>query len=103
MIPGFEHVYSNAIMSWYWLEKFGEWLGKESEYGAYKIKPLQGKFEIVGMSPCNDEHLFLMINQSGITSVDYYYHSEDDRMRMQSKINKPMTFKKVDNLWARII
>ena len=102
VIPEFAHVYSNTIMSWYWLEKYGGWLGKESEYGADKIKTMQGKLEIVGMSPCNDEHLFLMINQSGITSVDYYYHSEADRIRMQSKIKKPVTYKKVENLWAKI-
>ena len=102
MVPGFAHVYSNTIMSWYWLEKYGEWLGKESEYGADKLKTIQGKLDIIGMSPCNDEHLFLMINQSNITSVDYYYHSDDDRERMQKKIKKPMTFKKVDNLWRRL-
>ena len=102
MISGFEHVYSNTIMSWYWLEKYGEWLGKEAEFGADKFKVMQGKLNIVGMSPCNDEHLFLMINQSGITSVDYYYHSEEDRTRMQAKIKKPMTFKKVEKLWQRM-
>ena len=102
MVPGFSHVYSNTIMSWYWLEKYGEWLGKESEYGVDMFKAISGKLEIVGMSPCNDEHLFLMIDQSGITSVDYYYYSDDDRIRMQSKIKKPMTFKKVEKLWARL-
>jgi len=102
VVPGFEHVYSNTIMSWYWLEKYGEWLGNESVFGADKFKAMQGKLEIIGMSPCNDEHLFLMINNSKITSVDYYYHSEDDRLRMQQKIQKKMTFKKVDKLWARL-
>lgn len=99
MIPGFSHVYSNSIMSWYWLEKYGEWLDEESVYGADSFKKMEGKLAIVGMSPCNDEHLFLMINQSGISSVDYYYHSDDDRNRMQQKINKPITYRKVEKLW----
>ena len=102
VVPGFEHVYSNTIMSWYWLEKYGEWLGNESVFGANKFKGMQGKLEIIGMSPCNDEHLFLMINNSHVTAVDYYYHCEDDRIRMQQKIKKKMTFKKVDKLWARL-
>lgn len=102
MVPGFSHVYSNTIMSWYWLEKYGEWLGKESDYGADKFKSMTGKLDIVGMSPCNDEHLFIMINQSGITSVDYYYHSDDDRIRMQKKIKKPITYKNVEKLWQRL-
>lgn len=102
VVPGFEHVYSNTIMSWYWLDKYGEWLGNESVFGADKFKSMQGKLEIIGMSPCNDEHLFLMLNQSKITSVDYFYHSEEDRTRMQQKIQKKMTFKKVDKLWAKL-
>lgn len=102
VVAGFEHVYSNAVMSWYWLEKYGELLENESVFGVDKFKAMQGKLEIIGMSPCNDEHLFLMINHSKITSVDYYYHSEEDRTRMQQRIQKKMTFKKVDKLWAKL-
>lgn len=102
IVRGFDHVYSNSIMSWYWLEKYGNWHVNESEYGADKFMNMRGKLEIIGLSPCNDEHLFLMINQSGITSVDYYYHSDDGRSRMHSKLKKPVTFKKVENLWAKL-
>ncbi len=98
--PDFSHVYSNTIMSWYWLEKYGEWLGKESEYGADVFKAMDGQLDIIGMSPCNDFHLFLMINQSKIRSVNYYYHSDVDRARIQEKIKKPITYRKVDKLWA---
>ena len=102
VIPDLSHVYSNTIMSWYWLEKYGEWIGKESEFGADAFKAMTGKLEIVGMSPCNDEHLFLTINQSGITSVDYYYHSDNGKNRMKDKIEKPITFKRADKLWQKL-
>lgn len=102
MVPEFAHVYSNTIMSWYWLEKYGKWTGKESEYGADEFQSLQGQLEIVGMSPSNDNHLFHVINSSGVTSVKYYYYTNEEKLRMQSKISKPLTFEKVENLWRKI-
>lgn len=103
VVPGFEHVYSNAIMSWYWLEKYGDWMGKESTYGADKFQALNGKLDIIGMAPSNDDHLFIMISQSGISSVDYYYHDDSDRSEMQRKFKaKPITYKSVDKLWNRL-
>lgn len=102
IVDGFLHVYSNTIMSWYWLEKFGNWLGQEDMYGSEVFKNIEGKLEIIGMSPCNDEHLFIMINQSNIRSVDYYFHSDEDRERMQHRINKPTTYKNVDNFWNKL-
>lgn len=101
IVPGFEHVYSNAIMSWYWLDKYGNWIGKESVYGSDKFKNMNGKLDIIGMAPSNDDHLFIMISKSGISSVDYYYHDGRDRSEMQQKLKgKPVTYKSVDKLWA---
>lgn len=103
MTNGFNHVYSNTIMSWYWLEKYGEWLGKEALFGADAFKQMQGRLDIVGMSPCNDAHLFLMINTSGINSVDYYYYAADDISRMKDKITvKPVTYKSIMKLWDKL-
>ncbi len=34
VIPEYKHVYSNAIMSWLWLEKYGEWSGKDIWVGS---------------------------------------------------------------------
>ena len=102
VLPEYSHMYSNTVMSWYWLEKYGILIGNGSDYGIDKFQHIEGKLDIVGMSPCNDEHLFLAINQSRITSVDYYYYSEEDIARMKSKIMKPMTFRKVEKLWTRI-
>lgn len=102
MTSDFDHVYSNTIMSWSWLEKYGEWLGKEEMYGTDFFNKVCGKLHIVGMSPCNDEHLFLMISTSGLTSVDYYYHSADDRSRMKDKIKKPITYRNIKKLWDRL-
>lgn len=98
----YAHVFSNTIMSWYWLEKYGEWNKKEAIYGADAFKQMEGHLDIIGMSPTNDEHIYIMINQSKISSVDYYYFSDEDADRIQSKIKKPITRKKVKKLWDRI-
>lgn len=99
MNRAYSHVYSNTIMSWYWLDKYGDWLGKESEYGADIFKAMEGQLDIIGMSPTNDYHLFLMINQSKIRSVNYFFHSDADRDRIKEKIHKPITYRKVEKLW----
>lgn len=102
VVSGSEHMFSNTIMSWYWLEKYGRWLNKENIYGADKFQRMEGQLDIVGMSPCNDEHLFIMINQSGISHVNYYYRIDSDRDRMAHKIRKPITYINVDNFWRRV-
>lgn len=103
VVPGFEHMYCNAIMSWFWLDKYGQWIDKESIYGADKFKRMNGNLDIVGMSPCNDEHLFIMINQSQISHVTYYYKTDDDKERMRCKIRKPITYTRVDRFWDRVL
>ena len=102
VMPEYKHIYSNAIMSWLWLEKYGEWSGKEKIYGSDAFQRMEGKLIILGMSPCNDEHIFLMINQSKIKSVDFYYYTDNEKIAMQEKIHKPMTMKKIQKLWESL-
>lgn len=102
VIPGFEHIYSNSIMSWYWLDKYGEWIDKEGVYGADKFKGMKGSLDIVGMSSCNDEHLFLMINQSALSHVTYYYKTDEDRTQMSKRIKKPITYTNVEKFWRSV-
>lgn len=102
VIVGYEYMFSNTIMSWYWLEKYGHWIDSEKTFGADSFKNMSGHLDIVGMSPCNDEHLFLMINQSQLKNVTYYYRSENDRASMSKKIQKPITYTHVDKFWSKI-
>lgn len=102
VLPEFLHVYSNAIMSWYWLEKRGEWFGNESVYGADVFnEKMTGNLEIIGISPCNDEHLFYIINKSQLNHVVYYYYSSDDLALAKNKIKKPVEFCNVEKIWNK--
>lgn len=102
VITGHEYMFSNTIMSWYWLEKYGHWIDSERIFGADMFKNMNGHLDIVGMSPCNDEHLFLMINQSPLKNITYYYRSDNDRTSMGKKIKKPITYTRVDKFWDKI-
>ena len=103
MNTAFAHVYSNTIMNWYWLEKYGEWLGKEEIFGIDTFKRMQGEIDIIGMSPCNDEQLFILLNQSEINHVNYYCHKNNGVQEIQKKIKKPITVRSVEKLWNGLI
>lgn len=69
--------------------------GKETLF-----KSIGGQLEILGLSPANDEHLFVMINNNrNINSVVYYYLRDLDRYELKKHIKKPVTFKKVEKFW----
>lgn len=100
-IPNMDHIYSDSIMSWSWLEKYGELIEPDAKSKEEFFKSIGGILEIVGLSPANDEHLFLLINiNPKIKSVVYYYRNDEDRIELPHHIEKPVTYKKVENLWA---
>lgn len=71
-IPHMDHIYSDAIMSWSWLDKYDELFETDSKDKMNLFKNMGGQLEIVGLAPANDEHLFIMINQNpNIKSVMY--------------------------------
>ena len=99
-ISGMDHIYSDAVMSWSWLDKYGELLEADAENKKGLFKSIGGQLEIVGLSPANDEHLFMMINNNpNIRSVVYYYLNDNDKIELPHHIKKPTTFKKVTKLW----
>lgn len=99
-IPDMEHVYSNAIMSWSWLDKYGELIESDTKQRKELFESISGKLEIVGLSPANDEHLFLLINNNpNIKSIEYYYLNDQDTIELPHHLKKPVTYKKVVNLW----
>lgn len=100
MIPGIEHCYSDAVMSWSWLDKYGELIEPETKYKESLFKSISGQLEVVGLAPANDEHLFILINTNPkIKSVVYYYLNDEDRMELPHHLKKPVTYKKVKKLW----
>lgn len=100
-VSDMDHVYSDAIMSWSWLDKYGELLEPDTKRKEELFKSISGQLEIVGLAPANDEHLFLMINNNTkISSIVYYYLKDGDRTELQKHIKKPVTFRKVEKLWA---
>ena len=82
------------------LGKNGELLEVDTRDKKDLFKAISGQLEIVGLSPANDEHLFMMINNNpNIRSVVYYYLKDDDKIELPHHIKKPTTFKKVTKLW----
>lgn len=99
-ISGMNHIYSDAIMSWSWLDKYGELIEPDTKRKKELFKSIEGQLEIVGLAPANDEHLFLMINNNPkIKSIVYYYLKDDDKVELPKHIKKPVTYKKVEKLW----
>lgn len=99
-VVGMEHVYSNTIMSWSWLDKYGELIETDTKAKETLFKSITGQVVILGLAPNNDEHLFLLLNQNqSIKSIVYYYLDPNDVQELPHHIKKPVTFKKVEKLW----
>lgn len=102
-VQGMDHVYSNAVMSWSWLDKYGELIEPDTRKKEELFKSISGQVEILGLSPNNDEHLFLLLSQNPkVKSVVYYYINDTDRQEIPRHINKPITYKKATKLWKSL-
>lgn len=100
-VPNMDHIYSDAIMSWSWLDKYGELIEPDTKSKKELFKSISGQLEIIGLAPANDEHLFLLINNNPkIKSVVYYYLYDEDRDELPHHLKKPVSYKKVVNLWT---
>ncbi len=55
-----EHIYSDAVLSWSWLDKYGELIEPDTKSKEELFKSISGQLEIVGLAPTNDEHLTLI-------------------------------------------
>lgn len=100
MLPDMNHIYSNAIMSWSWLDKYGKLIESDMKRKEELFKSIGGHLEIVGLAPANDEHLFFLINNnSNIKSIVYYYLKNEDRTELPHHLKRAVTYKKVEKLW----
>ena len=67
--------------------KNGELLEVDTRDKKDLFKAISGQLEIFGLSPANDEHLFMMINNNpNIRSVVYYYLKDDDKIELPHHI-----------------
>ena len=99
-VSGMDHVYSDAIMSWSWLDKYGELIEPDTKAKETLFKSISGQVEILGLGPNNDEHLFLLLSQNpNVKSIIYYYLKDSDVQEIPHHIKKPITFEKVEKLW----
>ena len=69
------------------------------QYHFSLLEGLTGELHIIGLSPNNDSHIFRLIDNSAVTKVVFYYHSESDK---QLHLHKPVEYKKVDDLWKAL-
>lgn len=102
-VEGLDHVYSNAVMSWSWLDKYGELTEPDTNQKEQLFKSIVGQVEILGLSPNNDEHLFFLLSQNpNVKSVVYYYFNDADRQEIPHHIKKPITYKNAATLWKSL-
>lgn len=79
-------------------------LSMASEYYFDRFKNIQGELSIIGMSPNNDDHIFrLILNNSNLTKVTFYYYNEKERKYIEDNFPKDL-FKceNVNELWEAL-
>lgn len=79
-------------------------LNMATEYYLYELKEIEGQLEIIGMSPNNDAHIFdLILNNSRITKVVFYYFSEKEKKFIEENYPKALfKCKSVQELWKSL-
>lgn len=74
----YKHMFCNGIMTWYWLEKYGE-ESTDLRYGVQNLTDIEGTVDIIGISPCNDEQLYIRLWQNNkLRNCNYYYFNRTD-------------------------
>lgn len=67
------------------------------------FKSMSGHLDIIGLSPNNDFHIFEMINNSGLSSITYYFYDNSEcDIISQMMPNKSIEFKDVKKLWEEL-
>lgn len=99
----FKHMFSNGIMSWYWLEKYGD-EEKDPRYGIKEFNQIEGNIDVIGISPCNDEQLFVRLSLNHkITSCNYFYYDDAEQQEIKHHFDRRLlnhtTIRSVKKLW----
>lgn len=99
----FKHMSCNGIMTWYWLEKYGD-EEKDPRYGRDVFDQMEGSVDVLGISPCNDGQLFLELALNHkLRNCTYYYFNREGASLVKNQLGKlksHTTEKDVKKLWA---
>lgn len=101
----FKHMYCNGIMTWYWLDKYGK-EQKDRRYGLSEFENIEGTVDILGMSPCNDEQLYIRLGlNKKLTACNYFYFEKEEtneiRNRIRGGLKGHITNRDVKKFWRR--
>lgn len=101
-----KHMYCNGIMTWYWVEKYGQ-EHSDIRYGIKEFSQIEDRVDIIGLSACNDEQLFVQLSQNGkLNKCDFYYYDSNDaveiRKHLCGTLQNHITIKNVRNFWRKI-
>ena len=101
-----KHMYCNGIMTWYWLEKYGQ-EHEDVRYGIKEFAAIEDKVDIIGISACNDEQLFLQLSQNPkLKRCDFYYYDDSDaaeiKKHLSGSLQNHITVRNVQNYWEKI-
>ena len=101
-----KHMYCNRIMTWYWVEKYGQ-EHSDIRYGIKEFSQIEDRVDIIGLSACNDEQLFVQLSQNGkLNKCDFYYYDSNDavevRKHLCGTLQNHITIKNVRNFWRKI-
>ena len=96
-----KHMYCNGIMTWYWVEKYGQ-EHSDIRYGIKEFSQIEDRVDIIGLSACNDEQLFVQLSQNGkLNKCDFYYYDSNDaveiRKHLCGTLQNHITIKNVRN------
>lgn len=103
--PKFSHMFCNGIMTWYWLEKYDD-ESNDSRYGIDIFEKINGNVDILGISPCNDEQLYLRLSlNKALSSCRYFYLNRSDAIELRrhigGKLSRHITDVDVTTFWNR--
>lgn len=101
----YSHMFCNGIMTWYWLEKYGD-ESEDVRYGTKQLEMIEGIVDIIGISPCNDEQLFIRLWQNPkLKSCNYYYfdrsESAEIRKHIGGNLGRHITVRDVKKFWKK--
>jgi hypothetical protein len=101
----FRHMFCNGIMTWYWLEKYGE-EETDKRYGTSTFVNIEGTIDILGISPCNDEQLYIRLWQNPkLTNCNYFYYDRNEaieiRKHIKGTLERHITVRDVKRFWEK--
>lgn len=104
-IDEYRHMFCNGIMTWYWLEKYGN-EGEDVRYGTKQFEQIEGLIDIIGISPCNDEQLYIRLWQNPkLRSCNFYYYDRCEAVEIRKHIGgnlgKHITDRDVKKFWSK--